>query len=188
MGPKKGRRVRKIEVTTDSVPEFELENTAADIKWRREEREATEREEEAQKQKQEEAMREEATHSQEEGVAKKKRARIDKSYTETEAGGETRTFQSQSRYKKGHMTNTYLMDSDEKAIVDFVKDHNELYNKTRDHFKDKARKECLWERFTNSRQFLSTRHLQRFNQDGQYGDQHAVNRHHITASRSHQHL
>ena len=32
-----------------------------------------------------------------------------------------------------------LTDSDEKAIVDFVKDHEELYDKTNKHFKDKAR-------------------------------------------------
>ena len=42
MGPKNGRRVRKIEVPTDSVPEFELGDTAADIHCR-EEREARER-------------------------------------------------------------------------------------------------------------------------------------------------
>ena len=48
------------------------------------------------------------------------------------------------------MTNIYLMDSDEVAIVDFVKDHEELYNKTDEHFKDKARKEFLWEQFSNS--------------------------------------
>ena len=41
------------------------------------------------------------------------------------------------------MTNIYLFD--------FVKDHEELYNKTNIHFKDKARKKCLWERFANSR-------------------------------------
>ena len=35
--------------------------------------------------------------------------------------------------------------------MDFVKDHEELYNKTNEHFKGKARKECLWESFTNSR-------------------------------------
>ena len=40
MGPKKGRRVRKIEVPTDSVPKFELWDTAANIQRRREEREA----------------------------------------------------------------------------------------------------------------------------------------------------
>ena len=52
--------------------------------------------------------------------------------------------QSESRHKKGHMTNIYLIDSDEEAIVDFVKDHKELY-KINEHFKDKARKECLGE-------------------------------------------
>ena len=40
------------------------------------------------------------------------------------------------------MANIYLIDSDEKAIVDFVKDPEELY-KTNEHFKNKARKECL---------------------------------------------
>ena len=49
MGPK-DRRVRKIDIPTDSVPEFELGDTAVDIKRRREKREAREREEEAQKQ------------------------------------------------------------------------------------------------------------------------------------------
>ena len=85
MDPKKGRRLRKI--PTDSFPEFELGDTAADIQWRRVEREAREREEEAQKQRGEEArieeaMREEAIHSQEQGAAEK-HARTDKSDTET---------------------------------------------------------------------------------------------------------
>ena len=35
--------------------------------------------------------------------------------------------------------------------MDFVKDHEELYNKTSVHFKDKARKESLWEEFARSR-------------------------------------
>ena len=35
MGPKKGRRVRKIEVPTDSGPEFKMGDTAADIQWRK---------------------------------------------------------------------------------------------------------------------------------------------------------
>ena len=34
--------------------------------------------------------------------------------------------------KEGHMTNIYLTDSDEEAIVDFVKDHEELYEKNKD--------------------------------------------------------
>ena len=50
-----------------------------------------------------------------------KHANTAKSDTETEAGGEAET--SQSQYKKGHMTNIYLMDSDGEAIVDFLKDH-----------------------------------------------------------------
>ena len=48
------------------------------------------------------------------------------------------------------MTQTFLTDSDEGAVVDYVKDHEELYDKTSEHFKDKARKDCLWERFANS--------------------------------------
>ena len=58
-------------------------------------------------------------------------------------GGEAGTSQSHLRQKKGHMTNIYLTDSDEEAIVDFVTDHDELYDKTNEHFKEKARKECL---------------------------------------------
>ena len=59
------------------------------------------------------------------------------------------TSPSHSRQKKGHMTYIYLTNTDE-AIVDFMKDHAELYDKTNEHFQDKARKECLWERFANS--------------------------------------
>ena len=147
MGLKKGRRVRKIEVPTDIVPEFELGDTAADIQQRREEREARERDEVRQQQQREEARAEES-HSQEEGVAEK-RPRTERSDTETEAaGGEAGA--SQSHYKKGHMTNVYLNDSKAEAIVDFVKDHKELYDKTSEHFKDKVRKEFLLEQFAKS--------------------------------------
>ena len=45
-----------MEVSTDSVPEFELSDTAADIQWRRKNKEAREREEEAQKQREEARM------------------------------------------------------------------------------------------------------------------------------------
>ena len=69
---------------------------------------------------------------------------------EREGGGEAGTVQSQSRHKKGDMTNIYVTDSDEEAIVNFVKDHEELYDKTSEQFKDKAGKECLWERFTST--------------------------------------
>ena len=70
------------------------------------------------------------------------RHHLQKSDTVTEAiGGEARLTQSQ--YKKWHMINIYLTESDKVAIVDFVKDHKELYNKTNEHFKEKARKEHL---------------------------------------------
>ena len=59
MGPKKDRRVRKIEVPTDSAPDFELGDTSADIQQRRQETEAREREE-AQQQREEKSRREEA--------------------------------------------------------------------------------------------------------------------------------
>ena len=49
------------------------------------------------------------------------------------------------------MTNIYLIDSDEETIVNFVKDHEELYDKAIEQFKDKAMRECLWDRFANSR-------------------------------------
>ena len=34
--------------------------------------------------------------------------------------------------------------------MDFVNVQEELYDKINEHFKDKARKECFWERFANS--------------------------------------
>ena len=50
--------------------------------------------------------------------------------------------------------NIYLIDSDEDDIVDFVKDHEEFYNKINDYCKDKPRKDCLWERLASSRNLL----------------------------------
>ena len=59
----------------------------------------------------------------------------------TQAGGEAGTSQSHSRHKKGHMTKIYLMGSDIKRLLgNLVKDHEDLYDKTNEHFKDKARK------------------------------------------------
>ena len=34
--------------------------------------------------------------------------------------------------------------------MDFVQNHEELYNKTNEYFMDKTGKECLWERFAKS--------------------------------------
>ena len=39
----------------------------------------------------------------------------------------------------------FLSNSDEEAIVDFVKQHEELFGKTHANFRDKQKKEGLWE-------------------------------------------
>ena len=33
--------------------------------------------------------------------------------------------------------------------MDFIKDQEELYDRTNEHFKDKAGKKCLWEMFAS---------------------------------------
>ena len=81
------------------------------------------------------------------------RPRTERSESEipTEGGRDASTStEFQSRHKKEHMMNIYETDADEEAIVDFLKDHGELYNKINKHFKDKARKDCLWKRFASS--------------------------------------
>ena len=44
------------------------------------------------------------------------------------------------------MKSIFLNESEKEDIVGFVKQNAELYNKTRAKFKDKQRKEGLWER------------------------------------------
>ena len=68
---------------------------------------------------------------------------------------------SQSRQKKGQIKSIFLSDSDEEAIVEFVKQNAELYDKTQAKFKDKQRKEGLWERLAVSRN-LSVNTVQEF--------------------------
>ena len=76
---------------------------------------------------------------------KRQRTERNESNIDTEDGGEAsqRSIQSQSRHKEGHMRNLYLTDSDKKTVVDFVEDHEELYNKINENFKDKVKKDCL---------------------------------------------
>ena len=57
----------------------------------------------------------------------------------------------QSRQTKGQMKSIFLSDSDEEAIVEFVKQHEELYDKTNNSFKDKQKKEGLWEQVAATR-------------------------------------
>ena len=49
------------------------------------------------------------------------------------------------------MRSIFLSDSDEESIVEFVKQHKELYDKTNDSFKDKQKKERLWEQLAATR-------------------------------------
>ena len=83
--------------------------------------------------------RERREESQERG---EKRARTDM---------DTDVESSQSRQKKGQMKSIFLSDSDEEAIVEFVKQHEELYDKTNNSFKDKLKKERLWEQLAATR-------------------------------------
>ena len=57
----------------------------------------------------------------------------------------------QSIQKKGQMNSIFLSYSDKEAIVEFVKQHEELYDKTNDSFKDKQKKEGLWEQLAATR-------------------------------------
>ena len=51
------------------------------------------------------------------------------------------------RCKKGKMTNMYLTEANGELIGDKVKDHEELYDKTNNMFKNKARKDKIQDRF-----------------------------------------
>ena len=136
----RGRR-RKIEVPTDSQPQFELGHTAEDIERRRRKREERdEREMREQEERDRERMeRERREESRERG---EKRMRTD---TDTDVES------TQSRQKKGQIKSIFLSDSDEEAIMEFVKQHEELYDNTNDSFKDKQKKERLWEQLAATR-------------------------------------
>ena len=133
---RRGRR-RKIEVPTGDTPQFELGDTAEDIERRRRERE--EREVRERREKEERDRQREREMEEEE--RREKRARTD---TDTDAES------TQSRQKKGQKT-ILLSDSDEEAIVEFIKPHKQLYDKTNKSFKDKQKKERLWEEVAATR-------------------------------------
>ena len=65
------------------------------------------------------------------------------------------------------MKSIFLSDSDEEAIVDFVKQHEELFDKTHAKFKDKQRKEGLWERLSSFQEFIC-QHCQEVVRDSTY--------------------
>ena len=137
---RRGRR-RKIEVPTgDTQPQFELGDTAEDIKRRR--RERGEKDERVRKEQQERDRERMERESREEEERREKRARTDK---------DTDVESTQSRQKKGQMKSIFLSDSDKEAIVEFVKQHEELYDKTNDSFKDKQKKDRFWEQLAATR-------------------------------------
>ena len=49
------------------------------------------------------------------------------------------------------MKSIFLSDSDKEAIVEFVKEHEELYDKTNDSFKEKQKNQRLWESLAATR-------------------------------------
>ena len=49
------------------------------------------------------------------------------------------------------MKSIFLNDSDKEAIVEFVKQDEQLYDKTNGSFKDKQNKERLWEQLAATR-------------------------------------
>ena len=104
----------------------------------REERDDRERREQEERERQR-IERERREDSQE---RTEKRARTD---TDTDIES------TQSRQKKGQMESISLSDSDEEAIMEFVKHHRELYDKTNDSFRDKQKKERLWETLAATR-------------------------------------
>ena len=133
-------RRRKIEVPTDTQPQLESGDIAEDIERRREREERDERERTEQEERDRGGIeREKREESQERG---EKRARTDM---------DTDVESTPSRRKKGQMKSIFLSDSDEEAIVEFVKQHKELYDKTNDSFKDKQKKERLWESLAATR-------------------------------------
>ena len=109
-------RRRKIEVPTgDTQPQFELGDTAEDIEIKRSEREERE-ERERREEEERDRQREREIEEEERG---EKRPRTD---TDTDAES------TQSRQKKGQMKTILLSDSDEEAIIDFVKQHEEFWS------------------------------------------------------------
>ena len=120
-----------------------LGDTAEDIERRkreREERDERERERREQEERDRDRIeRERREESQERGEKR------------TQTDMDTDLESTQSRQKKGQMKSIFLSDSDEEAIVEFIKQHKELYDKTNDSFKDKQKKERLWEQLASTR-------------------------------------
>ena len=118
VGPKIGRRERKIDVPTDNIPEFELGDTAADIQQMRLEGEQRRGRRHSNRGKKRHGGRwqERRNHTcKRRGIHEKgpgpKKVTLKPEPARGEAGP------SQSCFKKEHMTNIYLTDSDKETTV-----------------------------------------------------------------------
>ena len=125
---------RKIGGPTDSQPQFELGDTAEDIE--REERERQEQEE-RDRERMERERTERTEHMEETEERTEKRPGTD---TDTDVES------TQSRQKKGQMKSIFLSDSDEDAIVEFIKQNAELY-KTHTKFRQQRREISSFQEF-----------------------------------------
>ena len=100
-------------------------------------------------------MREREERTGGEGQREDRRERREESLEITEKRAQTDTVtdveSTQSRKKKGQMKSIFLSDSDKEATVELVKQHKELYDKTNNSFKDKQKKERLWETLASAR-------------------------------------
>ena len=103
--PRGRRRKIEVHVPTDTQPEFELGDTAADIERRRQERE--EREE-----------RETLERLQTERTEEMKREETGEGRTEKRARTEIDVESTHSRQKKEQIKSIFLSDSDEEAIIE----------------------------------------------------------------------
>ena len=157
------RRKRKIEVPDDTQStDFQLGDTAADVERRRVEREQRE-----QRERQEREEREERERQEREQLERQERERIQREIEErdralreererilreeSEKDTETDTEAATVRSRKLHLSQILLSDSDEEALVEYIKNHPELYDKGHELFKNKGHKACLWERIAAQR-------------------------------------
>ena len=122
----RGRR-RKIEVPRDTQPRFELGDTAEDIERRGEREERDERE----RREQEERERQRIERERREDSKKRTEKR-----PQTDTDTDVKSIQSR---QKGQIKSIFLSDSDKEAIMEFIKQHKEHYDKTNDKFKDKKK-------------------------------------------------
>ena len=122
---RRGRR-RKIEVPTDSQPQFELGDTTEAIETRRE-KERLERRRQGKNRRggRQRGQKERGWKGPSSWKRLRKGEKSDLAQTDTDVES------TQPTQKKGQMKSNFLGDSDEKAIVEFIKQHKELYNKPR---------------------------------------------------------